>query len=389
MRAKSKSSAAKLDAILLPGGERRTLWIVDGKFTFEPQRGAVELAPAGGFVLPGLVDAHTHADFPQEPLADGGRPAFVRRNLREFTGVGVLLLRDLGASSRTLDDLARRAGEPRVIPAGEALIGCANHCFPVTGPDHMVQHAVAQLRPGVKWVKIFTDWPDPKVEVDGKAQYFTDENPLTYAPELLHELVAAVHARGGRVASHVFTRRGAQVSVSAGVDTLEHGWGVTEDLFPAMIEQRIGWVPLAAIGPPMIELADRDERPDQRAWIEGCLRQLGRTLPAAVEAGVTLLTGTDWFPMITVADEINAFLSRGVPPAAALDAASGAARRFFGHRGLEEGAPADLVYYRKDPRKGRAVPAVPDFILLDGKPVTPARPAQPTPPPPREAGAHA
>ena len=373
-------SAHRLDATLLPGGERRTLYLANGRVSFEPRGDAAELAPAGGYVLPGLVDAHTHADFPQESLPPGARPGFVRANLRQFSACGVLMLRDLGASSRTLEELSRGAGEPRVIPAGEALIGCQNHCFPITGPAQMVEHAVAQLRPGVSWVKIFSDWPDPKVEIEGKSQYFGEENPLTYPPELLAEMVAAVHARGGRVASHVFTQAGARASVAAGVDTLEHGWGVTEELFAQMRERRIGWVPLAAIGRPMIEIANRDGRPDQRAWIEASLGRLRRTLPAAVEAGVTLLAGTDWFPMITVADEVNALLELGVPPRAALDAASLGARRFFGHAGLEEGAPADLVWYREDPRRG--LPAVPDLVVLDGLKLEAAKPAPPVPPKP-------
>ncbi|HMR09717.1 MAG TPA: amidohydrolase family protein, partial [Polyangiaceae bacterium] len=307
--------ALEIDATLLPSGERRTLWVRDGRIRFEPQASSAALPP-GGFVLSGLVDAHTHADYPQDALPDGGRPEFVRGNLRQFAQAGVLLMRDLGASSRTLEQLQRADGEPRVIPAGEALIGCANPCFPVTTPEQMRQHAVEQIRPGVQWVKIFTDWPDPSVEVEGKSQYFGEDNPLTCPPEKLTELVAAVHEKGGRVASHVFTKLGAEASVAAGVDSIEHGWGIDESLFPTMLEKNIAWVPLVAIAAPMLEIATRDGRPDQHAWIETCRARLRRTLPAAVQAGVVLLTGTDWFPMISVADEINTLVQMGVPPSA-------------------------------------------------------------------------
>jgi imidazolonepropionase-like amidohydrolase len=371
-------ASSVLDAVVLPGGERRLLFIKNGRITFEPQPDARELAPAGGFVLPGLVDAHTHADFPEEQLSEDERSRFVRQNLRGLAGVGVLLLRDLGASSRTLEELERRAGEPRVIPACEALISCENEFFPVTAPDRLVDYALSQIRRGVSWLKVFVDFPDPTVEVEGKSQYFSEENPLAYDEGSLTRLVERVHAAGGRIAAHAFTQRGAAVCVAASVDTLEHGWGVSEDLFPAMVAGNIAWAPLAAIAAPMIEMGKRDQRPDQCAWIESSLERMATTLPAAVAAGVTLLTGTDWFPAITIADEIQALRRLGVAPADSLAAATTEARRFFGHPGLQEGAPADLVHYRQDPRG--ALPALPDLILLDGERVVPQSPVHQPPP---------
>ena len=51
-----------LRATPLPGGERPVdFQVAGGRLTFAPQDGAVELAPEGGYVLPGLVDAHVHA----------------------------------------------------------------------------------------------------------------------------------------------------------------------------------------------------------------------------------------------------------------------------------------------------------------------------------------
>jgi len=371
-------TSSVLDAVVLPGGERRRLFVKDGRITFEPQPDARQLAPAGGFVLPGLVDAHTHVDFPEAALSEDERSRFVRKNLRRLAGVGVLLLRDLGASSRTLEELERRDGEPRVIPACEALISCENEFFSITAPHRLVDDALSQIERGVTWLKVFVDFPDPAVEVEGKSQYFSEENPLAYDEDTLARLAERVHAAGGRIAAHTFTRRGAAVCVAAGVDTLEHGWGVSEELFPAMLAQNIAWAPLAAIAAPMIEMGKRDQRPDQCTWIESSLERMATTLPAAVAAGVTLLTGTDWFPAITIADEIQALRRLGVAPADTLAAATTEARRFFGYAGLEEGAPADLVHYQRDPRG--ELPALPDLILLDGEPVEPQSPVhQPSP----------
>ncbi|MCX6021787.1 MAG: hypothetical protein NTZ05_08660 [Chloroflexi bacterium] len=83
-----------LNAVLLPEGDRPVdLWIVDGRLTFAPQPDAEELAPAGGFVLPGLADAHVHLtmNFGGFPAADGSR-ALVDANRSEHLRFGTLLL---------------------------------------------------------------------------------------------------------------------------------------------------------------------------------------------------------------------------------------------------------------------------------------------------------
>jgi imidazolonepropionase-like amidohydrolase len=73
-----------LSATPLPGGDSlRELWITDGRISFNPIADAEELVPAGGFVLPGLVDAHSHPSmdfstaraFLGEPALDDGAPA--------------------------------------------------------------------------------------------------------------------------------------------------------------------------------------------------------------------------------------------------------------------------------------------------------------------------
>ena len=43
---------------VLPDGEARDLYVVDGRITYEPQAGADTVAE--GWIVPGLVDAHNH-----------------------------------------------------------------------------------------------------------------------------------------------------------------------------------------------------------------------------------------------------------------------------------------------------------------------------------------
>ena len=65
--------ALHVRGVVLPDDEVGDLWLVGDRVTFEPVPGAVTVAD-GGFVLPGLVDAHCHIG-----IAPGGAPDRVGR----------------------------------------------------------------------------------------------------------------------------------------------------------------------------------------------------------------------------------------------------------------------------------------------------------------------
>jgi imidazolonepropionase-like amidohydrolase len=65
--------------------------------------------------------------------------------------------------------------------------------------------------------------------------------------------------------------------------------------------------------------------------------------------------------------EIELLLSAGLEPQVALGAASWIARTWLGLPLIEEGAPADLVAFREDPREDPAVLFDPALVILDGR----------------------
>jgi hypothetical protein len=73
-------------------------------------------------------------------------------------------------------------------------------------------------RPGAAWVKVIADFPDLAAGTDAEA---------TYQIGAIADLVAAVHAAGVRVAVHS-TIAGVGQLVAAGVDSIEHGYGLDE-----------------------------------------------------------------------------------------------------------------------------------------------------------------
>jgi imidazolonepropionase-like amidohydrolase len=108
------------------------------------------------------------------------------------------------------------------------------------------------------------------------------------------------------------------------------------------------------------------------------MRDLYRTCyqrtAAAREAGVPIYAGTDAGSTVAhgrIADEIEALTRIGMSPTEALGAASWAARQWLGRPSLEHGAPADLVCYSDDPRRGADVINHPDVVILRGRAFSP------------------
>ena len=104
--------------MVLPEGEHRDLWVRDGRITFEPVPGA-ETVSRGGWLVPGLVDAHCHVG-----IASGGSAvedlAAAREQALTERAAGVLALRDCGSpvDTRALDD---EPDLPRIIRAGRHI----------------------------------------------------------------------------------------------------------------------------------------------------------------------------------------------------------------------------------------------------------------------------
>jgi imidazolonepropionase-like amidohydrolase len=95
----------------------------------------------------------------------------------------------------------------------------------------------------------------------------------------------------------------------------------------------------------------------------------GAVVRAAYEAGVPVFAGTDAGGGIDhgrVADEIRALHAAGLPAEVALAAGSWAARTWLGLPGIEEGAPADLVVYERDPRADLETLQSPQRTVLRG-----------------------
>ena len=343
----------------LPDGEPVEWWIVNGRLSAEPVAGA-ETVFDGGWVLPGLVDAHCHVGLGEHgeiPMDETIAQAETER------AVGALLLRDAGSptDTRGFDD---RADMPRIIRAGRHLARPKRYQrgFAIELEDEwQLPDAVArQARWGDGWVKLVGDWIDRDLG---------DLAPL-WSDDVLEAAIDAAHANGARVTAHVFSEDALPGLIRAGIDCIEHGTGLTDETVDLMVEYGTALVPtLINIEnfPGIAAAAEKYPRYQQhmRALYESC----GPRIAAAREAGVPIYAGSDAGSTVAhgrIADEVEALVGIGMTPTEALGAACWDAREWLRRPGLEHGASADPVCYADDPRSGPDVLAAPTRVILRG-----------------------
>ena len=375
---------------VLPEREERSLWVDGGVLREDPVAGADTVAD-GGWLLPGLVDVHTHpgAEKPGDPFDE----SVLRADLAEHAAAGVLLIRAPGSAARIPGWAHDADGLPRVRSAGPWL-ATPGRFFPSWGrhvPEAELAAAAAEeaaaaqqaastpeaagpagggptagLRTGqaaasgpgpapaaaAGWCKIIGDWA-------------WDEPPVPLA--VLRDVTSAVHAIGGKVSVHCQTAAGCANAVAAGVDSLEHGMHLDPGLLDQMAAQGTALVPtLNAFAASAFRVRAWDPGPRRDSFLAGWASMPARA-GAAHEAGVTVLAGTDTHPCGTVAEEVERLISAGLPRAAAVGAASWTARAWLGLPGLTDGAPADLVIYDEDPVAHPDILHHPRRIILRGQ----------------------
>ncbi|TDU03622.1 imidazolonepropionase-like amidohydrolase [Streptomyces sp. 846.5] len=343
-----------------PEEVRDELWVVGGRVTFSRPPGAAEAGTLDGWVLPGLVDAHCHVGLDGHGAVDG---ATAEKQALTDRGAGALLLRDAGSPSDTrwMDD---RDDLPRIIRAGRHIARTRryirNYAHEIE-PGDLAAYVRQEARRGDGWVKLVGDWIDRK----------TGDLAPCWPRWALDEAMAAAHAEGARVTAHCFAEESLADLVEAGIDCVEHATGLTEETLPQFAERGVAIVPtLVNIATfPGIASAAEGKFPGYARHMRELHQRRYATVAAAHDAGVPVFVGTDAggsLPHGLVADEVAELVAAGLPPLTALAAASWSAREWLGRPGLTEGAPADLVVYREDPRADVRVLADPQAVVLQG-----------------------
>jgi imidazolonepropionase-like amidohydrolase len=350
-----------LRGIFLPDETERDAWVLDGRLTFTRPSAEADTVTSGGWITPGFVDAHCHvglapSGFVPDPDAQA-QQALVDRS------TGALLLRDAGSP---VDNRSIQAREdlPRLIRAGRHIARPKRYIRGLgieVEPDELVAEVERQAAAGDGWVKLAADWID------------RDAGDLAPAwpDDALKAAIGRAHELGARVAAHVFGEDALPGLIAAGIDSIEHGTGLTDDLIAAAKSAGSAVVPtlINIDNFPQIALAAADKFPRYAAHMRALYATSRERIRSAFEAGVPVYTGTDAggsLPHGLVRDEIRALIGAGIPQPEVIAQASWRAREWLGLPGLVEGAPADLVVYDTDPRVDLAAVLSPRRMLLRG-----------------------
>ncbi len=344
---------------VLPDGESRDLYVVDGKVTYEPQSGADLVAE--GWIVPGLVDAHCHVGLDANGAVD--REVQEQQALSDRRA-GTLLIRDAGSPADT-SWIHERDDLPRLIRAGRHIArprrDLRNYGHEVE-PAELAAYVSQEARRGDGWVKLVGDW------IERDAGVLT---PL-WPREALAEAMAAAHDIGARVTAHVFGEEALVDLIEAGIDCIEHGTGLSLPLIDTMAANQVALVPTVVQldNFPKYAAAGSGKFPGYAEHMLDLWQRRRETIGAAHEAGVPIYAGTDAggvLPHGLIADEVRELATYGLSAEDALGAASWRAREWLGLSGtLEEGTTADFVVYDTDPLEDLAILKSPRRIVLRG-----------------------
>jgi imidazolonepropionase-like amidohydrolase len=359
----TERDAIRVGGVVLPGGERHDLYVVDGVVTYHRVRDARTLAD-DVWVVPGLVDAHCHVGLGSDGAVD--RDEQLRQAIDD-RDAGTLLIRDCGAASDTrwMDECVEL---PRILRAGRHLARPKRYLRDVgieVEPDQLADAVDVQARWGDGWVKLVGDWIDRDLG---------DLAPC-WPLDALTAAVDRAHAHGARVTVHVFGEEALDDLLSAGVDCIEHGTGCSDAQLATMAANGVALVPTLINIDTFPGIAQSARRFPRYAEHMLALHSRASSMVAtARDLGVEIYAGTDAGGGIThgrIADEVVALSAAGMGADAALGAASWSARSWLGQGGgLGEGESADFVVYPADPRADLDVLHHPSFIVLRGNVVS-------------------
>ncbi len=321
----------------------------------------------GRFVMPGIIDCHTHLTIHAEPnLPEGAeelRPGvvghLVAAELRKALRMGITTIREVGSFGDTILEVrqAMRYGAfrgPRLLTCGRIVSATSaggRHFSGMyreaDGPDEMRKAAREQLRVGADFVKIMmTGARSVELENPGPSQVIRQE---------VAALVEETHRQGYLVAAHCEGLDGTELAIDEGADTIEHGFYLHHkpELLDRLAARQGVLIPTLSF---LHDVADRkadDWSPHLVDRGGFNLEEAYKTVAAALEAGVPLAMGFDSHPEERAASELGLMVDAGMSTREALVAATSTGARAIGLDHLigtvEPGKIADLVVVDGDP----------------------------------------
>ena len=347
-------------------------------------------------VMPGLIDSHVHLEHETSPNrymetftynpADYAFQSvvFAERTLM----IGFTTVRDLGGSGVNIS-LRNAINKklikgPRVITAGKSIATTGGHADPTNGyrkelmgdpgpaqgvinGDADARHAVRQrYKDGADLIKITASGGVLSVAKSGENPQFTEEE--------VRVIVQTAKDYGFKVAAHCHGAEAMKRAVRAGVNSIEHGTLMDEEVMKLMKEHGTYYVPTITAGKSVGDSAKKPgyypELVTPKALALG--PKIQSTFAKAYKEGVKIAFGTDagvyahgknWLEFVYMHEA-------GMPVMEAIQSATVNAADLLDITNIvgsiEKGKLADIVAVDGDPTKDIQAMGRMKFVMKDG-----------------------
>jgi len=308
----------------------------------------------GAFVLPGLIDCHSHLSL------DCALTDYLMRMNNSETELAIIavktLKRDLLSGVTTsrcmgdrffIDVFCRKAVEtgflqgPELKVSGIGMRASAGHGFvgmPFDGIEELKEAVRSNIEKDVDWIKFYSTGT---VTQDGQIRSF-------YSKPEIACIIDEAHRAGKPVTSHCIGGIALLNSVELGIDCIEHAYYAGETEVEALLKRGI-----TVCLTPSEYFTDKANAPaESQAKFKANRDVVAKSMDLIIKSGITFVLGTDGMHG-ELAQEANYAVQFGASPEAALAALTSNAAKLLGINdktgSLKEGLQADLLLVRDNP----------------------------------------